>query len=472
MRQFRVLSFAVVSRIYMRIALIADIHGNLPALEEVLRDAKARGVVQIWALGDLVGYCMYPEETVAMLRKEQVKSIAGNYDTKILAFKKKKSKWKKKKDPVKFFSLRWTYEQLSQDSKEYLKNLPDRLALKEEGKKFLFVHGTTDAADEPLTPDTPDKRFSELAAPARKADADAVLCAHSHLFFDKHADGVRFINPGSVGRPFDNDPRASYAILDITEKDLTVSNIRISYDKDELIKKMKNEKFPPELLQAVIQGKSLDRIKHEKKPPDRNELMKQVLKLAESCTYDREHSWHVSKIALRLFDNLKTLHGLGNERVLLESAALLHDIGLASIRPALRGRRSGLDNGAKRHHKTARNIILKSKNIPLDREEKTITALIVRYHRSALPKKSHKYYSSLTRVSRDVVDKLSSFLRFADGLDRSHLNLINDFDCEVLPGKVILHVRAKEFSSLDKDFGKKKADLFEKVFKKEAVIDW
>lgn len=442
----------------MRIALIADVHGNLPALEEVLRDAKSRGAVQIWSLGDIVGYCPYPEETVAVLKKERIKGIAGNYDTKILIFKKKKSKWKKKKDPVKFFSLRWTYKHLSQDAREYLKNLPERLSVKIEGKKFLFVHGTTDADDEPLMPDTTDERFSELAAPARKADADAVLCGHSHLFFDRHAAGVRFINPGSVGRPFDGDPRASYAVLDITEKDLKVSNVRINYDMSGLIKKMENEKFPLELISAVVQGKSTDRIKQEKKPPDRNELMRQVLKLAESCNYDREHSRHVCKVALRLFDSLKTLHGMNSERVLLESAALLHDIGLAK--------------GAKRHHKTARNIILKSKNLPLDREEKTIAALVVRYHRCALPKKSHKYYSSLTRVSKDVVDKLSSLLRFADGLDRSHLNLINNLDCEILPEKVVLHVIAKEFSALDKDFGEKKADLFEKVFKKEVIIDW
>ncbi|MBN1384147.1 MAG: YfcE family phosphodiesterase [Elusimicrobia bacterium] len=483
----------------MRVILIADIHGNLPALESVLSDAGKRGVDNIWGLGDLAGYCPYPNEVVERLQKEQVRTICGNYDTKILEFKKKKSKWKKKKDPVKFFSLRWTYKNISKNTKRYLKRLPERLILKEEDKKFIFVHGTFDADDEPLKPDTPRGRFSELAG---KTGADAVLCGHSHLFMDKTVDGVRFINPGSVGRPFDGDPRASYAVLDIEKGKLSVKNIRVAYKMDAMLKKMRNEGFPQELLQAVREGKSLDpgtrapnqsplgmvqgkpcavRGKHEVKSINRKDLIKQVLKLAESCDYEKEHSHQVGRTALQLFDSLKSLHGLDSriERVLLESAGLLHDIGLASIRPALpasqrgeRGRRSGLSKGTRKHHKTGRDIILNSKNLPLSEEEKMITALIVRYHRRALPKKSHKYYSSLTRVSRDVVNKLSSLLRIADGLDRTHLSMVKYLNCRILPEKVVIQIKAKEFSGPDKEFGKRKADLFEKVFKKELLINW
>jgi len=63
-------------------------------------------------------------------------------------------------------------------------------------------------------------------------------------------------------------------------------------------------------------------------------------------------------------------------------------------------------------------------------------------------------------------------LRIADGLDRTHLGFVEDLDCEILPDKVIVHIKASNFSDTDKTKGEAKADLFEKVFEKEAVIDW
>ena len=77
----------------MRIALLGDVHANLPALDAVLADAKKRGVDQIWNIGDFVGYGAYPDEVVKRLRNEGAISIIGNYDLKVLKFPKKNKKF-------------------------------------------------------------------------------------------------------------------------------------------------------------------------------------------------------------------------------------------------------------------------------------------------------------------------------------------------------------------------------------------
>ena len=76
----------------MKVALIGDVHANLPALEAVLADAHQHGVEAIWNVGDLVGYGAFPDEVVQILRQEEVLSIVGNYDIKVLKVKKKKKK--------------------------------------------------------------------------------------------------------------------------------------------------------------------------------------------------------------------------------------------------------------------------------------------------------------------------------------------------------------------------------------------
>ena len=76
----------------MKIALIGDVHANLPALEAVLDHARKQGVEAIWNIGDWVGYNAFPNGVVELLRQEHALSIVGNYDLKVLRFKKKQEK--------------------------------------------------------------------------------------------------------------------------------------------------------------------------------------------------------------------------------------------------------------------------------------------------------------------------------------------------------------------------------------------
>ena len=143
----------------------------------------------------------------------------------------------------------------------------------------------------------------------------------------------------------------------------------------------------------------------------KDNLTEEALALARSYDIEEEHSCQVARIALMLFDELKDTHSLGvRDRLLLEVGALLHDIGWIE--------------GQKGHHKTSRDLILKSDISGLSADEKTIVALIARYHRKALPCDSHDDYSKLRARSKDVLIKLASLVRLADGLDRTHLSAI------------------------------------------------
>ena len=108
-----------------------------------------------------------------------------------------------------------------------------------------------------------------------------------------------------------------------------------------------------------------------------------VLALARKCNYEREHTHQVEKLALQLFDQLVELHHLGGqERFMLRCGALLHDIGWIE--------------GKQGHHKTALRIIMENAALPFDFRDKSIIALLARYHRKALPKEQHTISATLT----------------------------------------------------------------------------
>jgi exopolyphosphatase/guanosine-5'-triphosphate,3'-diphosphate pyrophosphatase len=186
--------------------------------------------------------------------------------------------------------------------------------------------------------------------------------------------------------------------------------------------------------------------------------MAAVLRLAENCQYEKEHAHQDAKLALRLFDELQALHRLGcKEREWLEYAAILHDIGWIQDR---RG-----------HHKRARDMVMNTTEIPFDPMERMMVALVVRYHRRSLPKPTHRYFSNLDTKSQETVGQLASFLRIADGLDRRHICAVKDLHCEIQAQKIIVKIEADDFSQMERTAAKKKADLFEKVFGRELLIE-
>jgi exopolyphosphatase / guanosine-5'-triphosphate,3'-diphosphate pyrophosphatase len=138
-----------------------------------------------------------------------------------------------------------------------------------------------------------------------------------------------------------------------------------------------------------------------------------VISLAERCEYIAPHARQVARLCLQLFDQLKPEHGLGTqEREWLEYAALLHDI--------------GVHISYERHHKHSYYLIKNGDLRGFEPSEIETIALVARYHRQNLPKKSHEGYQTLDRNRRRTVQLLGALLRLAEGLERSHAQVVTD----------------------------------------------
>jgi exopolyphosphatase/guanosine-5'-triphosphate,3'-diphosphate pyrophosphatase len=140
-----------------------------------------------------------------------------------------------------------------------------------------------------------------------------------------------------------------------------------------------------------------------------------VIELGERCGYWSEHAQQVAKLALSIFDQTRSVHGLSDrEREWLEYGALLHDI--------------GVHISYQRHHRHSYYLIKNGDLRGFDPEEIEVIALLARYHRQATPKKSHEGYGDLGGALRRTVRTLSAMVRLAEGLDRSHAQTLSGLD--------------------------------------------
>jgi exopolyphosphatase/pppGpp-phosphohydrolase len=156
-----------------------------------------------------------------------------------------------------------------------------------------------------------------------------------------------------------------------------------------------------------------------------------------------------------LFDELQSVHHMGNtERIWLQTAALLHDVG-KSIR-------------RNDHNKKSRDIIIKSAKLPFNKRQRIIVGLIARYHRGARPNRGHRYYGKLDSESRYYVRKLAAILRFADGLDGNHRDAITDLSCRITEENIIVSPETEGLFGPQKAIGK--ADLLEDVLNRRVII--
>lgn len=122
-------------------------------------------------------------------------------------------------------SFAWTKAHTSDANKAWLRSLPREIRFEADGRRFLVVHGSPRRINEYLYEDKPDGLFARFA---ESANADVVICGHTHRPYEKTVAGVRFINDGSAGKPKDGDPRACWALLDAATGALEFR--RVAYD--------------------------------------------------------------------------------------------------------------------------------------------------------------------------------------------------------------------------------------------------
>lgn len=222
----------------MKILLVSDIHGNYEALKEILAEEDYD---RIYCMGDLVDYGPSPEECIRELEDNADIVIRGNHDNAVATGADCGCGYEIKdlSEEVR----RITKELLSDESMEYLNNLP----FEEEEDGFFFTHASKGDLYKYLKPDTPEKEFSDFS----DIDQDIILLGHTHIPMDRTVNGRRFLNPGSLGQPRDGDPRASYAILEDGE----IKFKRKEYDIEEVKNKLDEKGFPERTKRILETGK-------------------------------------------------------------------------------------------------------------------------------------------------------------------------------------------------------------------------
>jgi putative phosphoesterase len=221
----------------MRVAVLYDIHANLPALEAVMAGVRAAAAESIVVGGDVLPGPM-PRETLDYLRALEMPAqyIHGNGDRNILQILRGGQG-----DPIpEAFrdSMRWNAAQLDQRDEQWLSTWPSTITLSvgSIGDVF-FCHATARNDTEIFTRLTPDGRVAPMFAGVR---AGLAVCGHTHMVADRSIDELRIVNPGSVGMPF-GEPGAYWMLLDSGDG---VSFRRTTYDFDDAARRIRATAYP------------------------------------------------------------------------------------------------------------------------------------------------------------------------------------------------------------------------------------
>jgi predicted phosphodiesterase len=209
----------------MKLALISDIHANLPALEAVLAEVEAtEGIQAIYHLGDLVGYAPWPDETVALIRKAGIPGVAGNYDsTTATGYEHCGCRYEDPaQEALSHLSYAWTLEHTSPAVKQWLGSLPFCLDVRplgghRAGPTLFLVHGAPTLNTLYWTEDRSDDFCLKMAERVGARGGDLIAFGHTHHPWHRVVEGIHFLNTGSVGRPKDGDWRAGYVVVTVEE---------------------------------------------------------------------------------------------------------------------------------------------------------------------------------------------------------------------------------------------------------------
>ena len=241
----------------MRALVITDIHGNLIALESVIKHAK--DIDAVWCLGDVVGYGPNPNECIALLREQpNLSCLLGNHDAAAIDNMDVSSF-----NPEARMSVEWTQSVLDEKSLDFLRDRPQT----QEIDNITLAHGS------------PRHPVFEYLLDTRAAtdnfdffDNDFCFVGHTHLPVIFHLEPDKYmaqlsipqidvvsqlapraiLNPGSVGQPRDRDPRASFAIFDT--EDFTWEYRRAEYDIEETQKRMMELQLPERHIIRLTSG--------------------------------------------------------------------------------------------------------------------------------------------------------------------------------------------------------------------------
>ena len=234
----------------MRLAVLADVHGNLPALEAVLADVQQHDVDGIIVAGDIVGGGPQDVEVIQLLRALDSWMIRGNNDDYFLAYDSGTAPqgWRLGEQ---WASLRWSYSRLDRETLDLLASLPEQRVVDLPGTvPIRIVHGSLSSSSGRLFPDLDPaalRLFEEAGLLPSGRELDKLLeltlaqisepvlvCGHTHIPWKQEQNGQLALNPGSVGASIDGDVRAQYALLTWRDDRWQVEHRAIPYDLDRI----------------------------------------------------------------------------------------------------------------------------------------------------------------------------------------------------------------------------------------------
>jgi predicted phosphodiesterase len=207
----------------VRVAALADVHANAPALEAVLAEVEAERPDLIVFCGDLT-WGPLPVETYELVRSLDALYVRGNGDRALF-------------EGLESARARWTVERHGPELLEFVRGFADHHVVEVDGLgPTRFVHGSPRSDEECVTVETPAERVRAFldGVPER-----AVVTAHTHVSYAREVDGVRLVNPGSVGLPYEGRPGAYWALLGPG-----IEHRRTEYDVQAALARMREAGFP------------------------------------------------------------------------------------------------------------------------------------------------------------------------------------------------------------------------------------
>jgi putative phosphoesterase len=241
-----------------RVAVLADVHGNAVALAAVLDDLEREEPEVIVHCGDLT-WGPLPAETCELLEGRGVLFVRGNADRAVIELT---DRLLQDGDAEATPRERWMVEQHDLARRSLLAAFPATVELEVDGLgDVLFCHGSPRSDEELVTVETPESRLAEAVA---GTSAGVVVTAHTHVRYERRALGRTFLNPGSVGMPYEGAPGAYWALLGPglehrhTAYDLDEAERRYRESGDPLTTEMIDVlRHPPTPVEVIAHAESL-----------------------------------------------------------------------------------------------------------------------------------------------------------------------------------------------------------------------
>jgi putative phosphoesterase len=234
-----------------RVAVITDIHANLPSLQAVLARIEELGIERVYCGGDLVGYGPHPDEVCALIAERDIPTIYGNYDYAIArdledcgcAYVTQHDRELGQQ------SVAWTLEHTGPAAKDFMRELSFDLRFEVGDRSVHLVHGSPRKVNEYLFEDKPASLYERLA---RAEESDVLVFGHTHKPWVHDYLGVRFVNCGSVGKPKDGDPRGAFALLEPEDGGVVVTIERVAYDAEAVAVQVRDAGLPGEYAEKLL----------------------------------------------------------------------------------------------------------------------------------------------------------------------------------------------------------------------------